>query len=103
MKKLMIALICGLLLAPGAVWAQKWIPPHMDKDGSYAEGHWQTSEDLRQDKYSSPGKVNPYTGQFNSYKPEVKGPQPYSPTPMPSNPRAPNPYYPQHDYRYRGD
>ena len=67
MKKLIIVLICGFLLAPLAAWGQKWIEPYTDKDGTQVEGHWQTPEDLRKDKYSTPGTVNPYTGQFTPY------------------------------------
>jgi hypothetical protein len=102
MKRFMIALICGLMLAPCAAWGQKWVAPYTDKDGTFVEGHWQTPEDLRKDQYSSPGKVNPYTGQFNPYSGGVKGPQPATPTPTPLTPGPQNPYYPQRDYRYRG-
>ncbi len=102
MKKLMIALICGLMLVPLAAWGQTWVAPHTDKNGTFVEGHWQTSDDLRKDQYSTPGKVNPYTGQFNPYSGGIKGSQPANPTPMPPNPTNPNPYYPQQDYRYRG-
>jgi hypothetical protein len=101
MKKLIIVLICGFMLAPLAAWGQKWIAPYTDKDGTYVEGHWQTPEDLRQNKYSTPGKVNPYTGQFNPYQPGVQPIQPATPAPLPTTPYQ-NPYYPQPDYRYRG-
>lgn len=127
MKKLMIVLICGFLLAPLSSWGQKWIEPYIDKDGTKVEGHWQTSDDLRKDQYSTPGKVNPYTGQFNPYTSSMTGPLPASPNPLNQNPYYPqqdfryqgplpvnptpavptpvnpNPYYPQQDYRYRGD
>jgi hypothetical protein len=107
MKKLMIVVICVILLAPLAAWGQKWIPPYTDKDGTQVEGHWQTPEDLRQGRYSTPGKVNPYTGQFDPYKPGANPRQiynPSNPTPLPTNPANPgtNPYYQQKDYRYRG-
>jgi hypothetical protein len=101
MKKIVIILICGILLAPLAAWGQNWIAPYTDKDGTYVEGHWQTPEDLRKDKYTTPGQVNPYTGQFNPYSPGVK-PQPNNPAPGPPFPENPNPYYPRQDYRYRG-
>ena len=107
MKKLMIALICGFLLAPLSAWGQKWIEPYTDKDGTQVEGHWQTPEDKRKDRYSTPGKVNPYTGQFNPYTGSGQGPLPAKPTPVnptPAKPTPPgqNPYYPQPDYRYQG-
>jgi hypothetical protein len=101
MKKLIIALICGILLVPAAAWGQKWIEPHVDKSGTYVEGHWQTPEDLRQNRYSTPGRVNPYTGEFTPYQPRttVPQPKPYNPTPMPTTPANPNPYYQQKHYQ----
>ena len=104
MKKLMIALICGCLLAPLSAWGQKWIEPYTDRDGTQVEGHWQTPEDVKKDRYSTPGKINPYTGQFNPYTGSGRGPLPPNPTPQnptPVNPTPPsqNPYYPQPDYR----
>jgi hypothetical protein len=103
MKKLVIALICGLLLAPLTAWGQKWIEPHTDEGGTFVEGHWQTQDDLRKDQYSTPGKVNPYTGQFNPYSSNVQTPKPVSPTPLPPIPFNQNPYYPRQDYRYGGE
>ena len=67
MKKLICTLVCGLMLVPLSAWGQKWIEPYTDRDGTQVEGHWQTSEDVRQDQYSTPGKINPYTGQYNPY------------------------------------
>ena len=106
MKKLMVALIFGLVLAPFSAWGQKWIEPYTDTDGTQVEGHWQTPEDLRKDRYSTPGKINPYTGQFNPYTGSSPGPQSVTPTPgtpAPATPTPPgqNPYYPQPDYKYQ--
>jgi hypothetical protein len=102
MKKLVIALICGFMLVPLSAWGQKWIAPYTAKDGTQVEGHWETPEDLRKDNYSTPGKVNPYTGQFNPYSDSMKGPQRINPTPVNPTPLNQNPYYPQPDYKYRG-
>ena len=102
MKKLICALFCGLMLVPLSAWGQKWIEPYTDKDGTQVEGHWQTQEDVRQDKYSTPGKINPYTGQFNPYSGSGKGPQSVTPAPTNPTPMNQNPYYPQPDYRYKG-
>jgi hypothetical protein len=125
MKKLMMALICGLVLVPVLAWGQRWIEPYTKSDGTQVEGHWETPEDARMDKYTTPGRVNPYTGQFNPYTGSVPGPPSARPTPVtppiPQNPYYPqpnyqypgappvsptppnqNPYYPQQDYRYRG-
>jgi hypothetical protein len=101
MKRIMVALICGFLLVPLSAWGQKWIEPFTDEDGAQVEGHWQTPEDLRKDRYSTPGKINPYTGQFNPYTGSGQGPLPASPAPL--DPTAPdqNPYYPQQDYRFQ--
>jgi hypothetical protein len=107
MKKLMVALICGLVLAPVSAWGQKWIEPYTDKDGTQVEGHWQTQEDLNKERQTAPGTVNPYTGQFNPYTGSLQRPQSVYPTPgtpAPATPGLPsqNPYYPQRDYRYKG-
>ena len=102
MKKLICALVCGLMLVPLSAWGQKWIEPYTDKDGTQVEGHWQTPEDVRLDKYSTPGRINPYTGQFNPYSGSGKGPQSVTPAPANPTPMNQNPYYPQPDYRYKG-
>jgi hypothetical protein len=86
MKKLLMVLILGLLVAPVSAWGQQWVDPHYNIDGTYVEGHWKTPEDDRQERYSTPGKVNPYTGQFNPYTTGLKTPQPSSPPPKPANP-----------------
>jgi len=101
MKKLMVALICGLVLAPVSAWGQKWIEPYTDHDGAQVEGHWQTPDDVRKDRYSTPGKVNPYTGQFNPYTGSSQGPQSVTPAPMNPTPTSPNLYYPQPDYKFQ--
>jgi hypothetical protein len=106
MKKLMIALMCWFLLAPAAAWGQKWIEPYTDKDGTQVEGHWQTPEDVKNDKAATPGKINPYTGQFTPYTGSGKGPPLPNPTPAQPAPEKPttkgqNPYYPQPDYKFQ--
>jgi hypothetical protein len=98
MKKLIFALICGLMLMPRGAWGQKWIEPYTASDGTQVDGHWQTPDERRQDQYSTPGKVNPYTGQFNPYSSSATPPQATTPGP----PLPQNPYYPQRDYRYNG-
>jgi hypothetical protein len=103
MKKLIIALIFGLMLFPLSAWGQKWIAPYTDKDGSFVEGHWQTQDELRKEQSSTPGKINPYSGQFSPYNPNVQPPAPANPNPT-LTPQAPlylNPYYPPPDHRYR--
>jgi hypothetical protein len=97
MKKLMLVLVCVWLAAPVAAWGQQWVDPSYNSDGSYSPGHWRTPEDSRQERYSSPGKVNPYTGQFTPYTGSMKGPQAVGP-PLPE----PNPYINLPNYRMRG-
>jgi hypothetical protein len=101
MKKLLVVLICGFFLAPGFAWGQTWVEPYTDRDGTQVQGHWQTPEDVRKGRYSTPGKVNPYTGQFNPYTGPVLGPSSAYPTPENPPPLTPNPYYPQQDYRFQ--
>jgi hypothetical protein len=98
MKKILSALILVIWLIPITAWGQKWIEPYTDKDGTQVEGHWQTPDDLRQKQYSTPGQVNPYTGQFNPYS-SPKGFQPAAPAPQLPPPWDRNPYYPQRDYK----
>ena len=100
MKKLIIALICGWLLVPAGAWGQQWVDPYMRIDGTLVPGHWRTPEDDRTDRYSTPGKVNPYTGQFNPYT--GSGNTPTMATPK-STPAKSNPYYVQPDYAYHAE
>jgi hypothetical protein len=99
MKKLIIALIFWFVVAPVSAWGQKWIEPYTDQDGTQVEGHWQTPEDLRKERYSTPGKVNPYTGQFDPYGGSRKGPPSATPPPQKQTPMKGNPYYSLPDYR----
>jgi len=100
MKKLMVALICGFVLLTSSAWGQKWIEPYTAKDGTWVEGHWQSQAEVSKDSYSTPGKVNPYTGQFSPYTNTLRG---STPPPSPTSPF--DPFDPQdypRDYRYRG-
>ena len=97
MKKLMIALICGVVLMPWAAWGQKWIEPYTAKDGTYVEGHWQSTEERNREQYSTPGTINPYTGQVNPFIGGSKRPEPTRPY-LPGE----NPFHPQSGYQYPG-
>ena len=95
MKKLMVVLMLGFLLAPFPAWGQKWIEPHTAKDGTLVPGHWQSQAEIRKNRAATPGQINPYTGQFNPYTNSLKG------TPPPAyDPFIPQDY--QRDHRYRG-
>ena len=96
MKKLIMVLILGLLAVPVFGWGQKWIEPYTDKDGTQVEGHWQTPEDVRNDRFSKPGTVNPLTGQFNPYTSDVKKPPIATPPPPSANPLALPDYRPNY-------
>jgi hypothetical protein len=67
MKKLLLALIWGLVFFPVTATAQKWVEPYMERDGTNVEGHYESPKDSWQRGYSQPGTVNPMTGQFNTY------------------------------------
>lgn len=67
MKKLLLALILGLVFLPVPATAQKWVDPYTRSDGSYIEGHWENPQDSWQRSFTQPGTVNPLTGQFNQY------------------------------------
>jgi hypothetical protein len=94
MKKLLIVLICGIMLVPVAAWGQKWVEPYTTSDGTYVPGHWQTSEDVRQKGYTTPGRVNPYTGKFDPYSTGLPSPQPMNPQPI-------TPYQPNYQPNYQ--
>jgi hypothetical protein len=102
MKKLISALIFWFVVAPVSAWGQKWIEPYTDKDGTQVEGHWQTPEDLRNKEYSTPGKINPYTGQFNPYSGSRQGSPSVTPLPEKQTPMKGNPYYSLPDYKPQG-
>jgi len=89
MKKLMMAFMCGVLLLPITARGQTWVEPQVKSDGTVMEGHWQTPEDLRQKNYSTPGKINPYTGQYTPFTENYQRPQPANPPPKAFDPLAP--------------
>jgi hypothetical protein len=97
MKKLLLALILGLVFLPLPATAQKWVDPYTRSDGSYFEGHWENPKDSWQRSYSQPGTTNPMTGQFNPYG-RRDYPAPANPPPVVRSPygipgsSAPNPY-----------
>ena len=59
--------------------------------GTRVEGHWQTPEDLRKEKNSTPGKVDPDTGRFNPYTGSGAGPLPANRTALNPTPPTTNP------------
>jgi hypothetical protein len=67
MKKILLALILGLVFFPVTASAQRWIDPYIRQDGTFVEGQWSSPKDSWQRSYSQPGAFNPLTGQFNTY------------------------------------
>lgn len=67
MKKLLLALILGIIVLPASAMAQKWVEPYYRKDGAHVDGHWENPEASWKRSYSQPGVTNPFTGQFNTY------------------------------------
>jgi len=102
MKKLMVALILGFLLVPFSAWGQKWLESYTAKDGTYVPGHWQSQAEVRQNSFATPGKINPYTGQFTPYTNQGTSLPSALPPPVTAPPFDPfiPPIY-QRDYRYQ--
>jgi hypothetical protein len=78
-------LIATLLIAAFATtaWAQTYVRPHMNKDGTYVEGHYRTApNNTDRDNYSAKGNVNPYTGQEGTVTPKEDRPSYTVPAPV---------------------
>lgn len=90
MKKLLLALAIVSLPA----LADVYVPGYVKKDGTYVQGHYQTSPNgTKLDNYSTQGNTNPYTGQRGTVDPyRVEPPKTYT------NPYA-NPYEPPKPYK----
>jgi hypothetical protein len=74
-----------LLIATFAVtaWAQTYVRPHMNKDGTYTEGHYRSApNNTDRDNYGTKGNVNPYTGQEGTVTPKENRPSYKAPEPV---------------------
>jgi hypothetical protein len=67
MKKILIALMVGIVWLPLSATAQRWIDPYTERDGTSVEGHWVTPKDRWSHEFSKPGTIDPFTGNFNTY------------------------------------
>ena len=67
MKKILLTILLAIILLPLPAVAQTWVEPFMQPDGTMTPGQWSTKADDWQKSFSSPGTMNPFTGQFNSY------------------------------------
>ena len=52
MKKILMALILGLVFFPVTATAQTWVDPYVRKDGTDVEGRWESPKDCWQRSYS---------------------------------------------------
>jgi hypothetical protein len=98
MKKILIALMMGIMWLPLTAKAQQWVEPHTRSDGTMVEGHWVTPQDRWKSQFSTPGSIDPFTGHFNRYgrkdfktSNEPRTPAYHSPMIMPGS-SSPNPY-----------
>ncbi|MGE5650922.1 MAG: hypothetical protein ACM34A_12065 [Bacillota bacterium] len=67
MKYLAIGLA---LFAITATAKDVYVKPHVNRDGTYVEGHYRSVPNSNPyDNYSSQGNVNPYTGQAGTVNP----------------------------------
>jgi hypothetical protein len=70
-------LIAALLITTFAAtaWAQTYVRPHLNKDGSYTEGHYRSAPNRTdRDNYGTKGNVNPYTQQDGTVTPKEDRP-----------------------------
>ena len=81
MKKILLTILLAIILLPLPAAAQTWVEPSSEPDGTMTPGHWATKEDGWQKSFSTPGKMNPFTGQFNRYGRQ----NPLSPSALPQN------------------
>lgn len=92
MKKLAVMLAAGLAVSAFAQ-SSNYVRPHVNKNGTYVEGHMRTNPDSsRTNNYGSQGNVNPYTGQAGTVNPYSQPSNPYLQTPSygaPARPAAP--------------
>lgn len=103
MKKTTFAAALLATLSVSAFSQSHYVRPHVTRDGTYVEGHYQSNPDSsRMNNYSTQGNVNPYTGQQGTVNPYAPSQQPGYLAPMqpiqPLQPNTswPNPYAPKH-------
>jgi hypothetical protein len=94
LKKIIILALLLFLSLPSISFAgQRWVRPHLRRDGGYVSGHVRTTPNrFRTDNYSYPGNYNPNTGRINQW----------SNSPSKTYPINPNPYDSNRKYRHYG-
>lgn len=64
MKNPLAALLLACLAVPVLAQTSHYVRPHVDRNGTYVQGHQQTNPDnTRVNNWSSAGQTNPTTGQ----------------------------------------
>lgn len=83
MNKLTALLALGLLSTLACAQSSHYVRPHVTRNGTYVEGHYQTNPDSsRLNNWSTQGNINPYTGRTGTVNP-YSTPQPtYTPPPV---------------------
>lgn len=60
----------ALLVVSASVMAQVYVPPSVDRNGNYREGHYRSEpNNTERDNYGTKGNYNPYTGEAGTRKP----------------------------------
>lgn len=77
-----------LLAASVSAFAQTYVPPHVNSNGTVTQGYYRSEPNsIRMDNYGAKdnvyGNTNPYTGQRGSQRSELSTPPAYN---------NPNPY-----------
>jgi hypothetical protein len=78
-------LAATLLIATfaAAAWGQTYVRPHMNKDGTFTEGHYRSAPNhTDRDNYGTKGNVNPYTLQEGTVTPKEDRPTYKVPEPI---------------------
>ena len=83
MKKITLTLLTALAIP---AWAQTYVQPHVNRDGTYTQGHYRSEPNsTRYDNYGARdnvyGNTNPYTGQRGSQRSEFSSPPAYNSQP----------------------
>lgn len=85
-------LLLSAFLATSAMARDVFVQPHVNRDGTYVQGHMRTAPDSNvHNNYSTQGNVNPYTGNAGTVNPYAQ------PAPAP----AYQPYQPYQPYQQR--
>lgn len=68
--KIVVAVATACALVAGTADAQVYVKPHINRDGTFVEGHHRSAPNsTKLDNYSTQGNVNPYTGQSGTVNP----------------------------------